>query len=155
MRGARRAYANRVNGARSKGPKTPEGKARQSSSVRRHGLSLPVLHDPTLSAEVEDAACKIAKPLLGVEPVGRERESACHIAEATIDLRRIREAKLPLIAALQADPRNSAVLKRLLRLDRYERRATSRRKFAIREFCLIGLAAARPKSATDAGEASN
>jgi hypothetical protein len=44
-------------------------------------------------------------------------------------------AKLPLVAALQADPKNVAEpLAKLARLDRYERRARSRRKRAIRTF---------------------
>ncbi len=99
-----------------------------------------MLGDPALSREVDDAACKIAAPLIGGEPVGRQRELACRIAEPIIDLRRVRDAKLPLISALQADPKNSAALKELVVLDRYERRARSRRKFAVREFCAASLA---------------
>ncbi len=139
MRGARRAFASRANAKKSTGPKTPAGKAVVARNARRHGLSLPVLDDSALSGEVEDVARKIATPLIGAEPRGRQRELACRIAEPIIDLRRVREAKLPLISALQSDPKNSAALRELVRLDRYERRALSRRKFAIREFCEASL----------------
>jgi hypothetical protein len=140
MRRDRRAFSSRANAQRSTGPKTPAGKATAARNAYRHGLNLPVLGDPALSREVDDAACKIAAPLIGGEPVGRQRELACRIAEPIIDLRRVRDAKLPLISALQADPKNSAALKELVALGRYERRARSRRKFAIREFCAASVA---------------
>jgi hypothetical protein len=66
-------------------------------------------------------------------------------AEAEFELRRVRAARLTLIAPLVADlvetedreadadrPGPAAILKSLTRLDRYERRATSRRNRALR-----------------------
>lgn len=153
MRGVRRAFANRANAKKSTGPKTPGGKAIAARNSERHGLSLPVLADPTLSREVEDAARQIATPLIGAEPVGRQHELACRIAEPTIDLRRVREAKVPLISALQSDPKNSAALKQLVRLGRYEARALWRRKLAIREFCAASVPPPRPDEAD--GDGSN
>ncbi len=140
MKGARRAFASRANSKKSTGPKTAAGKAVVARNAHRHGLNLPVLDDPALSPEIDDVARKIVTPLIGAEPKGRQHELACRIAEPTIDLRRVREAKLPLISALQTDPSNSAALKQLVALDRYERRALSRRKFAIRQFCAASLA---------------
>ena len=131
MTGARRAFASRANARASTGPKTPDGKARAARNARRHGLNLPVLHDSTLTPEVEDLARKIVASVAGADGDPRRFELACRIAEAQIDLKRVRQAKLPLVADLQADTNAAAGL---VRLDRYERRALSRRKFAIRDF---------------------
>jgi len=54
-----RAATSRVNARASTGPKTRDGKARVARNARRHGLSLPVLHDPALSRAVGDLARKI------------------------------------------------------------------------------------------------
>ena len=139
MRRDRRAFSSRANAQKSTGPKTSAGKAIVARNARRHGLNLPVLDDPALSREVDDVARKIVTPLIGEEPAGRQHELACRIAEPIIDLRRVREAKLPLVAALQSDPADSAALKQLVQLGRYERRALWRRKIAIREFCAASV----------------
>jgi hypothetical protein len=132
--GTARARASRANARRSTGPKTSAGKARARRNARRHGLTLPVLADPGLAPEVGDLAREIEKSVAGAEPDARRHALACRIAEALIDLRRVRAAKLPLVAALHAEPMNAAPLAQLARLDRYERRALARRKAAIREF---------------------
>jgi len=132
MSRARRAFASRANGRLSKGAKTADGLARNAQAAFRHGLNLPAPLDAT--PEIESLAREIiATSALG-PPNEALRAIAGRIAEAMIDLRRVRLAKRPLSIALDTDPGDMATLKALARLDRYEARALSRRKFAIREF---------------------
>jgi hypothetical protein len=65
------------------------------------------------------------------EPQSRLHALACRIAEAQLDLARVRRARLPVRARLETDP---AAARELLRIDRYERSALARRKFALRAF---------------------
>jgi hypothetical protein len=81
--------ANRANARGSTGPKTAQGRARAARNARRHGLSLPLYSDPILSEEVE----KLAREIAGTRANAEIRQLACHIAEAHIDLRRVRHAQ--------------------------------------------------------------
>jgi hypothetical protein len=64
-------------------------------------------------------------------PRGR-RELAPDVAQAQIDLVRIRIARHDLLARDLVDTNYAEAAKQLIRIDRYERRALSRRKFSIR-----------------------
>jgi hypothetical protein len=138
----RKVASNRANSRASTGPKSPPGRARSARNALRHGLNLPVHSDPVFSEEVEELAALIA----GLHRSEEIRESARRVAEAEIDVRRVREARRQLLAgpdleltSAQAPPGyfTSILLKnaaRLRALDRYERRARCRRKLAIRAF---------------------
>jgi hypothetical protein len=143
--------ANQRNAAKSTGPRTPAGKKTVARNAFRHGFSLPlpVDNDPTLAGEVLALGRRIALSVrsahlriaddVPVDPACLER--ACRVAEAQIDLIRVRTAKVPLTTAMGADLTNcSGPIKQLLRLDRYEGRVLSRRKRAIREFDAAFLA---------------
>ena len=118
---------NRANAKRSTGPRTAAGKARAARNAHCHGLSLPVLADPALAPAVAALARTIAGP---------GATAACHalavsIADAEIDLVRVRRVRLELTAQLDAG-RN--VIRQLLRIECYEQRAWSRRQTAITAF---------------------
>jgi hypothetical protein len=99
MTTARQIEANRANARSSTGPRTDKGKARASRSALRHGLSIPVLADPALSKKVEDLAVKIAGE--NASPVLLELARA--VAEAQIDLDRVRAARHELFVRLPGD----------------------------------------------------
>ena len=127
--------ANQRNARKSTGPRTRAGKATVARNALRHGLTVPVLSDPKLAREVVDIARVIERSVTGAEADEAGHDLACRIAEAMIDLRRVRLAKLPLVSALHTDPRNGRMaVMQLSRLDRYEGRAFTRRNRAVRAF---------------------
>jgi hypothetical protein len=199
--------ANRANARKSTGPRTRAGKARVANNARRHGFNRRVAADPAFAGEIEPLARRICG--LGVAPAKREAADpvvtlklllARRIAEAQVDLNRVRRARHALIANALADPnyrswrgnrariemlaqvgellklgvpvpdemvrafnhRHDGVLKHVLvladhvaelrALDRYERRALSRRKFAAGAFdeALVALADPATRTSIDA-----
>ena len=89
MTSERKTKANRANSRASTGPRTRYGRGRAARNALRHGLSLPVWSDPVLAEEVEALAREIA----GGDANAELQQSARRIAEAQIDLRRIRQAR--------------------------------------------------------------
>jgi hypothetical protein len=141
--GVQRREADPAPAKRRGGPRTPVGKAHSARNALRYGLSLPVHADPATAAAV-DALARQMSPATDAE-IG---EHAFAVAQAQVDLMRIRRARHDLIAATFAQLAGTAgevgadlsaapspipdLVVRLAAMDRYERRARSRRKFAIR-----------------------
>ena len=61
MTSAKKVAANRINGRKSRGPRTGAGKARASRNARRHGLAAFNNKDPAMAGRVKqmvDAICQ-------------------------------------------------------------------------------------------------
>jgi hypothetical protein len=144
MTSERKAQSNRANGRNSTGPRTPRGKAHAARNARRLGLSLSVLADPVLS----DQVAVLTREIAGEASDGHILELARRVAEAQIDLQRVRRVRHRFISTRlkspgrvnpspAPDPHELANIlvqnfKEINAMDRYERRALSRRRFAIR-----------------------
>ena len=181
MTSVRKWRANRANATASTGPRTKAGRARSARNAFRHGLNISVVSEPALAPQAEALARGLACSDLGAEGL----EWARRIAEAQVDLDRVRLARRQAIermlsdpgdefagdpqmvrllgpvldrlerdearaieaeairqalhpGPLEADARLAAILVDMrvefARLDRYERRALSKRKTAIRGY---------------------
>jgi enoyl-CoA hydratase/carnithine racemase len=91
----RQRKTNRLNARASTGPKTVAGKRISARNALRHGLNIPVALDPIYADEID----AFARRLIGEDTNPGRLERARRIAEAQIDLRRIRDYRQRLIAA--------------------------------------------------------
>ena len=181
MNTSARANANRRNAKKSTGPRTGAGKSRVATNAHRHGLAVPIAALP----ELETRVTVLARHIAGENPSTNRADLARRVAEAQVDLQRVRAAKLlfsngsikiaprPTVKgtmavirltskALDGDVNAHAQIEaqqnqiysspekrseaeavvariadpmhELAKLDRYERRALSRRRFAIRDW---------------------
>ena len=156
MTSALRIAANRESARKSTGPRTGEGKARSSRNALRHGLETVNFGNQEFSENAERIAKAICKD--ASDPF--RFEQAIIIAESAILLGRVRAARIAAIervrqraekerfsrqetelSAPEAREDKECVrraLPELLSLERYERRALSRRRRAILRFDALG-----------------
>jgi hypothetical protein len=90
----RKIKANRANARASTGPRTAQGRTRSARNALCHGLSLPICSDPALCEEVE----ALARDIAGTNASAEILELARRVAEAQIDLQRVRYARHKLLS---------------------------------------------------------
>jgi hypothetical protein len=133
MSSDRQIAANRRNAQRSSGPRTAAGKKKVGGNALRHGLAAAVLRDPNIEAQIK----RLAEALVREARDATQREQALVIAESEITLLRVRAARIDIFEQVLSGIGTEGVigksqLEQLNGLERYERRALSRRQRAIR-----------------------
>jgi hypothetical protein len=133
MASERKIAANRENAKKSTGPRTEVGRATSRQNARRHGLATAIGSDPAFRGDIEVLAGLLSRAS-GREYIG---EFAREAAEAHLDLLRIRKIRAGLYARMRffGDASTEDLMEaaeQFARLERYERRAFSRRKHAMR-----------------------
>lgn len=163
MTSLRKQQANRDNAKASTGPKSAAGKTRSARNAHRHGLAVPVWSNKELAADAEALARLIAGAGASTELLEKARcvaEAQIDWIRASAARRNLiepafgeasyfprKETNWPAVFDTDglalihgpATPEKLALVMtdlspQLRAIDRYQRRALSRRKFAIREF---------------------
>jgi hypothetical protein len=133
MTSDRKIESNRKNAQKSTGPRSEAGQRRSRRNALRHGLAIAIGSDPSFSEDAKRLAGDLARGRDGQNV----SEFAHQAAEAEIDLLRIRKLRASRFNSILGNPEpklddHSEFDEELAKLERYERRAFSRRKRALR-----------------------
>jgi hypothetical protein len=139
MASPKKIAANQRNAKLSTGPRTAKGKASSQQNALWHGLAMGLAATDAVDRDVE----RLASAIAGANPDPCRLHFAKVAAEAELELRRVRATRLSLLASRSrpgsagSEPEHethapATTLLNLPRLDRYERRAVSRRNRALR-----------------------
>jgi hypothetical protein len=129
MASDRKIASNRYNAKKSTGPRSEHGRRHSRRNALRHGLAVAIGSQPSFRQDIE----ALAKALVGGGP---PNEFARQAAEAELDLLRIRKIRASQLNAAVGNPgapseAYAELAENLAKLERYERRAYSRRKRAL------------------------
>jgi hypothetical protein len=129
----RKLAANQSNAKKSTGPRSKAGRQASRRNALRHGLAIDIRTDPAHHDDIEQLA-KMMSRACGMQNVS---DSARDAAEAVLDLFRIRKIRASLFETIYfadtgAPDRLIELNHKLAKLERYERRAFSRRNRAMR-----------------------
>jgi hypothetical protein len=136
---SRKSKSNRRNARRSTGPRTSEGKRAASRNALRHGLAVPGVHQ-------SDKVKELAEAIAGGDASPSLKQLAQVAAEATLDLRRVNDVYVSQVniasnamqdglastSDARAGEKIADLANELLKLDRYQRRANSRQRTALK-----------------------
>ena len=150
MTSATKIAANRRNARKSTGPRSQAGKMRSRRNAFRHGLAIPIRVDIAFSDQIESLTEALAE---GASLPG-QRQTARMVALSQLELARAQQVKVQLInraaSELQKEGQGSPQelptlayankLNTLVKLTRYESRALSQRKRALRALHANSLA---------------
>jgi hypothetical protein len=134
MMSIRKIESNKRNASRSTGPRTPGGKLRSRHNARRHGLATRIEDDPGAKGGIECLAAILAEGSDDYERIEKSRL----LAEAQFERRRIRAARYEVFLSIN-DMENSSIndfqiaMCAIDAISRYEKRALSKRKQALRD----------------------
>jgi hypothetical protein len=131
MTSDRQLTANRTNAKKSKGPTSFSGKLRSRKNALRHGLAVSLDRDPSLRAGLD----RMTQILSRANEEPNITLTTQDAAAAEIDLLRIGKIRALSFDTFHKSERSLQDLTRLnqelRKLDRYERRAFSRRRRAL------------------------
>jgi hypothetical protein len=132
MTSERKAASNRKNSQKSTGPRSELGRHHSRHNALRHGLAVAIGAVPSFSKDIETLAATLVNGG-GAKTVG---EFAREAAEAELDLLRIRRQRASSFETIRGNPEATLedyaeLNESLAKLERYERRAFSRRKRAL------------------------
>src|SRR4051812_143658 len=101
MASSRKGKANRANAQRSTGPRSAMGKAQSRLNAFKHGLASSASARPELAPDITALAKKIAEELAN-DPI--VLQAAMRVAEAAVDVNRVRWARRELLDRVLGDP---------------------------------------------------
>lgn len=141
----RKIAANRANAKGSTGPRTATGKEKSRRNALKHGLAIPASADADWSCEV----ARLARLIAGEERDNpRILKAAERVAEASVSVIRVRHIRTTYFDIMFhnlniIDFALEMFGKGLARLDRYERRALSGHRTAVRALNEVRVSADR------------